>query len=191
MRVGKHFLLSGQLVGVGPGLASGFGLTAGYFLNRNQLLQAEVISGSLENHGLDHARTRSQSVGAHFKHFLGNSFYYRTGLDYLKVESDRAVYSRVTVYPYNGSSIVESESSGQFTGSMFGATLAIGNQWQWENFTMGCDWIGLTAPLSTQIASESFTANDFRAKDDLTSDEKLFLKDNKLHLLRFYLGASF
>ena len=28
-----------------------------------------------------------------------------------------------------------------------GATLKIGNQWQWENFTLGVDWIGAAVEL--------------------------------------------
>lgn len=71
--------------------------------------------------------------------------------------------------------------------------LAIGNKWQWSNFTLGCDWIGVMVPIA-QISK----------KDDLTDDGSLSRSDQNhkdtanelakvtnLQFLRFYLGVAF
>lgn len=188
-RIGKSVIVTAQTLGLGPVLWNSQGLTAGYFLNRNLILQMEVMRGDLRLHGLNDKEVKMQSIGAHFKHFLANSFYYRIGVDHLKVQTDQMVYGRTTSYPFSGPGVVTSESLGQFEGTMTGATLTIGNQWQWENFTLGCDWVGITSPITSQISFE--TANDSTAQSRLEDDENFLVKSSKLHLLRFYLGASF
>lgn len=189
-RVGKTFSISGQLMGIGPGATATRGLTFGYHLNRNQLIQIEATSGGLQS-GLDASETKTQSFGAHFKHFVGNSFYYRAGIDH-SIVKHYAIYSRSTT-SINGVVTSQEEASGRFEGTMTGATLVIGNQWQWENFTLGCDWVGITQPLVSQISSQSVKNMTYTpdASEKLQSDQQSLLKGTLPHLVRFYLGATF
>ena len=78
--------------------------------------------------------------------------------------------------------------------SDIGATFAIGNAWQWENFQIGCDWIGVHLPaiyLQKKYSNENV---------DLTSADSVERRRNyfrntatmlNVQGLRFYLGAAF
>jgi hypothetical protein len=187
-RIDKTFQITAILLGVGPSLSSSLGLQGSYFLNRNSLVTLEVTSGTLtSNANISVAGSQSgssmdlktKSIGAHFKHFTGNSFYYRLGADLRTAD-----YS----YTYNGTN----SDFYKFKGSSIALNLQIGNQWQWDNFTLGCDWIGLSVPLTSRISDESLSATAPSYYSSWrTSDEELFVKNTHLNLLRFYLGASF
>ncbi len=186
-RLDKTVDLDVILFGIGPSLSLTTGIDVGYFLSRNSLLILEATSGKL---GASISASGSQigassdlktsSIGLHFKHFSGNSFYYRTGIDYRRAE-----YS----YTFTNGSAIDFE---RFKGSSGAVDFQIGNQWQWSNFTLGCDWIGLSLPFASAISDEqlSGTAPAYYA-DWLKNDEDTFVKKLTLNLLRFYLGASF
>lgn len=96
------------------------------FLNSDQLIGLKM--GYAENE-ISKSRDGSQlNISAEFKQFLGNSFYFATSFIYLKQD-----YFQHDYY-------VEQDNS-FYRG--FGAGLRIGNQWSWEHFTIGCDWIGI------------------------------------------------
>lgn len=185
-RMDKQWTFGAQLVGVGPTYATSYGLTAGYFLNRNMIFFAEIMTGNLDSDSfLDSNYTSfstinidGRSIGAHFKHFVGNSFYYRAGLDLRFIE-----------YKFSHSS----GDQASFKGTSLGLTFNIGNQWQWKNFTLGCDWIGLTVPMSDNYKDEQLTTggSSFYDPQDFEDDKDTLLGDTTLNVLRFYLGASF
>lgn len=60
----------------------------------------------------------------------------------------------------------------------FGLGLRLGNEWQWQNFTMGCDWFGLNHSLIK--VKNTFPNTRFGIDQELTAA-----------FLNFYLGYSF
>lgn len=74
-----------------------------------------------------------------------------------------------------------------------GAELFIGNQWQWQHFTIGYDWIGFYAPMAQQNkqsdVEKSENGRPFVA--DYSAEPKSIEKTGYLRLLSFYLGFTF
>lgn len=190
-RIDKKFDIHYTLVGVDANSAMAQGFTVGYFIDRNKQVLAEVKSGKgavtryrYESYnGVSKewsTDAQIKQVGVHYKHFVGNSFYYRAGGDYRTVD-----------YKYDlGGSFYSDVSSSAFKSTAIIGSLVIGNQWQWENFTLGCDWIGLAAPLTYSITGDKVPTTAAE-KADFDSDKKQYVTDSSGILLRFYLGASF
>lgn len=179
-RMNKRFTISTDLLGAGPTRANNYGLSAAYFLNRNTLLLAEAYKGETTGQyhfafNDDNFKYKGSSVGLYLKKFVGNSFYYRAGLEYRKVDYD---------YTENSNNY-----SFSFSGSSLGAAILIGNQWQWENFTLGCDWVGIGLPAVSNIDSEEVSSPLYTG--DLHSAQDIYVKAAYIQLLRFYLGYSF
>ncbi len=107
-------------------------------------------------------------MGLHYKEFVGNSFYWKGGLDYRQTEY---IENHVT-------------DEAHIKGNSWALSIVIGNQWQWENFTLGCDWIGFSKPFGTTIAEASGNIESFSAED-------LYFRDDVLQFGRFYVGYSF
>ncbi len=179
-RDGKKFQVTAQLLGVTVWPVSSSGLSAGFFINRNSLVQLEYTSGD-NDETLYTSEYDAKSAGVHYKHFLGNSFYANVGGDYRKIKMHA-----------NDSLFGDQDGEHIATGESLALSVSIGNQWQWENFTLGCDWIGFAAPVAT--LSEDY--NDKRL--DSSYDRKIAKSDwedatDRVNItgLRFYLGASF
>lgn len=199
LRSDKKFQVLGGLNLIGPNLSSATGLTGGYFLSSDKMLLLEVTSGSLKgeststNSGsasstidkftLDNS---SQSIGFHYKQFVGNSFYFRAGLD------ARSTTFKATAY---NTSLGQTEEY-SFKGTSTAANFQIGNQWQFDNFTIGCDWVGVSVPLSHSITDEKISpaamaADPVEYQNKMNDLQKFFVKGALPNLLHFYLGASF
>ncbi|TNF26331.1 MAG: hypothetical protein EP319_14105 [Deltaproteobacteria bacterium] len=101
---------------------------------------------------------------AHTKLFLGNSFYTRTSLG-VRLMKGKARDQ----YDSNTYSYIEGETVNRKDGTL---TVDLGNQWQWENFTLAMNWIG----LNYQVLGESKFSNDNRTT---------------ANLLNFNIGLSF
>lgn len=146
------------------GYKSNFTIAAGYFLNDANLINLRYSfqnsSGAPENTStVDYPETlRAISIGN--RHFFGNSFNLLSSI-YWKQHSkfDRA----------NGHTYLFKD---------YGAGISIGNEWQWKNFTMGCDWFGLNHSLVK--IKNTFPTTSFGLDQELTAS-----------LLKFYLGYSF
>jgi len=180
-RMDKQYSLNLVALGFGPSVATSSGVNAGLFLDRNNLLELEYVSGrplTIDwGNSYDHLDSKTSSFGVHLKHFAGNSFYVRGGLDYRMADYD---------YTYNYSSTDKGES--KFNGDSIAATVIIGNQWQWQNFTLGCDWIGVALPITSQVKSESVVGDK---PYYFEKDKDTLLKKTATVLLRLYAGASF
>lgn len=97
-------------------------------------------------------------------------------------------------YNYQYKSVISStyDTSAAFKVSSTAAALVIGNQWQWDNFTLGCDWFGVSAPLATRFSDEKFSANaDSIDRNRQERDKEHFGKKTLQQGLKLYLGASF
>lgn len=189
-RLEKKYQLTAILTGVGPSMTSTTGLQAGYFLDRDKLILLELTSGSLTSNSSSSSisytigselKVKSNSFGVHYKQFTSNSFYYRFGADF-----------RTVSYNYSYDSSFSTDRR-KFDGQSLAANFQIGNQWQWENFTLGCDWVGISLPLTGSTSNREVTStSDFTNEDKRTTDDEDYLVHrSQLNLLHFYLGASF
>lgn len=184
-RMDKDYMFTVQPSGVNPTGAIGPALTVAKYLDRNSMIGMEVTDGSVLTFSfLSRYDINASSVGVYYKKFVGNSFYYRGGLDYR-----RADYK----YEYDdiwGNPNDDVEST--FIANSLAASIVIGNQWQWKGFTLGCDWIGYTQPFASNIEKEvekgNFDDSDRRRKKD---DIDFLTKRGVAQGLRLYLGASF
>ncbi len=183
-RMNKKFSLTYMAFGVGPNRSGSIGGTASLLLNRNASVDFEYVSGRpLYTNWFSWSDydVRTSSYGIHYKQFTGNSFYFRVGADY-----------RTVKYRYTSRDIFTGEvnSTNRFEADSVTATILIGNQWQWENFTLGCDWIGVALPVTTHITSES-VSGPYPNPQYMKEDQDWLVKNSASIGLRFYLGASF
>lgn len=185
----KNYVLAAQLLGAGSAGVLQMGVIAGVHLDSNNIIQFEASGGSLKNSAFitnpsigDGVRTvDGYSAGVHFKHFTGNSFYFKTGVDYRHVK-----------YRYEGNWPFSSNDDYNFEGDGFVGTFVIGNQWQWSNFTLGCDWVGITVPLSHNIQNKSIeSGSSTYAQNDMNDRQDQYLNKIQIQGLRLYLGATF
>ncbi len=80
----------------------------------------------------------------------------------------------------------------RFERESLGVTLALGQQWQWATFTLGCDWIGGIQPLVQSALKTRFDSDtDPNAFTDDRAEFERSAEGSRLMLLRFYLGYSF
>lgn len=121
-------------------------------------------------------------LSAKAKYFVGDSLYVDGGFGMEQWSVDYGVLT--------GEGFFETKSmSGDVTN--LGVEFHIGNQWQWDNFKIGCDWIGGFAVLSN---SKSFASNSEMDQDSKKSEEDTIASNttgSSLHLTRFYLGYAF
>lgn len=163
----------------GSSVAPFFGTGIAYArqFDRKNALHLEGFAGILPLSGAASAST----IGTHYKRYVGNSFYYRAGLDV-----------RDIAIRYNGALRYITSTRDIAATSDLTAAFVIGNQWQWPRFTLGVDWVGLNIPVTNISRHVSFT--DVLSNQHKNDVEKLwgFLGDlTSAQLFRFYLGASF
>lgn len=176
-RLNKSYILAAQVAGFTVAPIPGFGAIAGYYFNRNSLIQIEYTTGTLPYLFFDF---QADTAEINYKHFFGNSFYAKGGLAYRKLVLKNVRF------------LFSDETTGEIgTVESLAAGLAIGNQWQWKEFTLGCDWIGYMAPFSTirkDYDNAGATGQDAKDLDDAWQK----LADvGSLQFLRLYLGFSF
>lgn len=81
----------------------------------------------------DGARDPKQTnVALQYKKFAGNSFYFAPELYYLNYFENDQTDNSFLLFP---------DENERF--SAVGVGIRFGNQWQWENFTLGVDWFGI------------------------------------------------
>lgn len=181
-RASKTFQIVAQPTGwTGNSFVSG--VAASLFLNGdNQLFAAySVGQGFYVGSGSDHESLATKTFSAGFKHFSGNSFYYRIGLN-----STQAEY-HFSSDDSSGNLLLDRRLEGDYQSASF----AVGNQWQWSGFTLGCDWVGVTQPFSSHLSKNDVTgpkAATSASNED--TRESLFIRA-QLELVHLYLGASF
>jgi hypothetical protein len=128
-------------------------LSLGMFLKPDQMMNFKAGVGK---DGDD----KQTTFALQYKYFTGNSFYLAPELYYLNYsESDK----HKTLFD----SVDENVTA-------LGAGLRIGNQWQWQHFTLGCDWFGMGSNFA-----------HWKRTEDSFSNPLTFT------ILNFYLGASF
>lgn len=191
-RVGKNTMLTAQIGGMGTTYDGNtpatylMGGSAGFFLNSDLILSVDLQSFVGGNgYVFDSNRVTEKSLGVSLKKFAGNSFYVSGGLDARRVQYEQ---TKETWLIFS----TDQKSTMSFEGNLLSANLALGNQWQFTGFTLGCDWIGVSLPLSSQI-TKSTVAGDVSAsaQTDYDNAQEALLHKINYRVARLYLGASF
>jgi len=184
-RINKNNTVIANLGGQGPSFTNNTGIELGSHLDPNQLILLDLRSGKgTLNSSIDSSDgtsdTKYSSFGIHYKYFSSNSFYFRAGLDFSKYD-----------FTMKGNSLASNEAYlNSFSGYNLNSSIAIGNQWQWENFTIGCDWIGYAKPIYYKVVNESISPSSFGLWE-FSDSKQAYLKDDTGILLRLYLGSTF
>lgn len=176
-RMGKNYLLTAQIAGSAVAPVPAAGINFGMYVSRNGIAQIEYSKGTLPYFFFN---LNASTLGANYKHFFGNSFYTKIGVDHRSIS-----ISDINLFGYTANQYGSNEAQ-----SLVG-NFAIGNQWQWENFIMGCDWIGINPHLTTLKATYDTTGMSAKDKKDLDESWDKIAKVTSTQFLRFYLGASF
>ncbi|MBT4793049.1 MAG: hypothetical protein HON90_15860 [Halobacteriovoraceae bacterium] len=175
-REGKRFTLNTSLFGSSFS-ASSSAIELGYHLNTNTILSAQYTklvsnsSGWNDNEAekdiwLRDGRGHAISIGA--KQFVSNSFYFKPEI---YSRSQEKVHSFTRSY-YGDDRYISNIKDGYIED--VGVSFKIGNQWQWDNFTLGCDWIGITKSVSAIKQTGKIDQEDI----------------NSFSVLNFYLGYT-
>lgn len=116
--------------------------------------------------------TEIDGAGLHMKYFMGNSVFLRLG-----VNRNEARYSRT----YNATS-----NKSFINGNATYAVVGIGNDWQWENFMFGFDWLRMQYPIASEL-----TSRQDAPEDKYLSEKQDELLDSSMGFIGFHIGASF
>ncbi len=176
-RSGKNMSVVGE-IGLGIAPLPTAGMSAGYFIRQDILAELNYINGSAT---LLDSNLSWSVITARAKWFLGNSFYINTGAGVRDISFDSS---------YSMLGLASESKSIRASTSAIGLDVGLGNQWQWDTFTMGCDWIGYFQPVSVSNRdgdSTGLSQSDLNSFKSSTS----MGEESHLSLLRFYLGASF
>lgn len=178
-RMDKKYTINGTILGVAYG-ASTSAVEVGYHLKPNLIasLQYTTLNSASADedwgNDADDDVWKRDGVGhvisAGIKKFESNSFYYKPEI---YARSQENVNSTTTGYSSSTGDYLISKDTNKIED--IGVSFRIGNQWQWDNFTLGCDWIGITRSMTTTKKSGNIKSHD----------------KNTASLLNFYLGASF
>ena len=131
-----------------------------------------VLRYSALNGGDKYGAYKMRAVTVGYRRFLGNSFNVMPTI----------YYKRNT-----GDFFTEGKFSGVVGGSNLiyediGTGFRFGNEWQWEHFTMGCDWFGLNyKTIEINHKEQSLGPIETHAP----------MKALTMTFLSFYLGYSF
>lgn len=132
----------------------------------------------------------SNLLAVYAREFVGNSFYLEAGL------ATHQKHVRTLDYTYdfraNGSLGVAYYEEQKYTRSDFGVLFGIGNQWQWENFTLGCEWVGAYVPIGAAgFASKAQRHYDNGLIEDVSPNKRNNKMVTSLRALNFALGWQF
>lgn len=142
----------------------------GYYLDSSNIitLRYSNFNGSdVDNK----AAIKLRAVTLGYRHFVGNSFNYMPTIYYRRNTID---------YKNEGQFVIFGPSNLIYED--IGAGIRLGNEWQWENFTMGCDWFGV---------NRTVIELNYKQQSAGILDELNFEKQWTLTLFSFYLGYSF
>ncbi|MEI6397235.1 MAG: hypothetical protein WCO71_00565 [Pseudomonadota bacterium] len=176
-REGKHAYAAYEVIGLTMMPVSG--LRLGYFINPNLVAEVSYLTGSAK---IGSFESRKSLMEAKAKYFLGETFYVDGGFAH---ESWGVNYSVLK----SGGTLETADIRGKVTNT--GIDLHIGNQWQWEGFTLGCDWVGYFLNLSTSTSYGSTSGLDTEDQKSEEAKVKKNLGGSSAHVTRFYIGWSF
>mgnify|MGYP007022322524 CR=1 FL=1 len=178
-----QILLSSGLAN-GPGI--GLAATLGLHISPDTLLeiQGRMAASAFAPGGL-YGVIDLHAV-AQVKHFLGNSFYLTAGGGVRELQGNFIIPE-----DYLLSSVID---EGFMRSRDFVLNTGIGNQWQWDMFTVGVEWVGLSIPVhNTQLTIDTIDREP-NPPISFRRDAKAFLDDTTQLTFRLFnlnVGASF
>jgi hypothetical protein len=171
-----------KLIQVGVhGGANGTGTNLGLFIPGDNRIDLSYSASSLNFLGL----TYKQSIySLEFQSFVGNSFYYALGVTQRNLEITIQDY----YVPETGTTTTHLTCKGQ----SIGPHLVIGNEWQWDHFYLGAEWVGFisssTWNYENKYNDETWTESD-KAYWDKTIERAM--KQTTFMGLNLTMGFSF
>ncbi|UYL09320.1 hypothetical protein B9G69_001880 [Bdellovibrio sp. SKB1291214] len=140
-RMGKSYEVSLTPVAIGPIPGLNTGVNIATYLTRNAavIFGYSLLVGGRSCWGAISCSDKGYAFELYYRQFFGNSFYVAGGLDQRYVSS-------------HGSDDFTGESY-SFDGETTAASVVIGNQWHWQRFVLGCDWFGLSVPISSRVSN--------------------------------------
>jgi len=96
-----------------------------YYLDADNLIGFKVGDTTVDS-------KKQTNLTFQYKHFAGNSFYVAGEIFYLNTLDDENWVANL---------FLQEERYAHY--SSMGAGVRIGNQWTWNHFTLGCDWVGI------------------------------------------------
>lgn len=161
-RASKKATVNAALIGTTFNALSS-SIEVGYHIDENSIVTLQYTSMRGDAGYGDDGKGNSISLG--LKKFVSNSFYLKPEL-YRRnqIVIDSMGWSFDNFEFANGGEVED-----------FGASFKIGNQWQWNTFTIGCDWFGLSRTLS--VIEDDTNDNGF--------------PETTVSFLNFYLGMTF
>ena len=173
--MGKKYEVSLTPVSVGPIPGINSGITVATYLTRNSafVFGYSVLSVGRKCWGSLSCSDSGQTFEAYYRQFFGNSFYVAGGVDQRHVS-------------VSGSDSSSSEEF-SFDGDTTAINVVVGNQWHWENFVLGCDWFGLSVPVSTSLSNVKTTTNDY----DFQEAKSYYVTGRTAISLRLHVGMTF
>lgn len=142
----------------------------GYVLSPKSMISLKYAN---QNGSMDGDASKMRSLTLGYRYFTGNSFNIMPAIYYRRSNTE---YFRTGIF-------TNTRQRSTLIYEDVGVGLRIGNEWQWENFTLGADWFGLNAKV-IQINKEKYTSSD---DFDLFSLEE----DVTLTLFSLYIGYTF
>ena len=176
-RMDKDFELTFSPVSLGGFALTNSGVTAGAFINRNSQVLASYSWNATDRTCINgiNCDLEDKFASVAFKRFVSNTFYMQGG----------ATHHTITY--------TESDSYGDiefgFDAKITTADFAIGNQWNFNGFTLGCDWVSFALPLSTTYSNSFYTEDSDMTELNDRQDE--WKKNGKMFFTKLYLGATF
>lgn len=166
-REGKDFQVDLTLGGHYYGFEIESALSFYKFLGTDRLIGLTV--GYQEEDDEDFWVYKGTTVELSYKQFEGNTFYFEPSLFY-RTFTGADWYSSLT-----------GTRNGEVEAEDLGIGFKIGNQWQWKNLTVGCDWIGIGKRIAI-LSERELTDDDSDVMDDM---------ETTYTWLNFYVGVSF
>jgi hypothetical protein len=187
----KSWFFTFEPIGLGPSGVFAQGLNLGLFLSDRSLLQVELNDGHNYLHDDflfdwgDKTVMDGFSAGVYLKRFVSNSFYTKGGIDYRTIDYKHTDDNNIFGLSNNPDTIRS------FSGESGAVSLAIGNQWQMQNFTIGCDWFGVELPFASRVYNVSYSNADESTRRDNRADFRRYVTSVNYTFTRLYFGASF
>ena len=152
------------------------GVNLGYFYDSQSIFQFEYSKGKVPVRVFD---IETQTIAINYQRFFGNSFYGKIGITDRQIKGSNLNFFGVLNSDVNAA--VES----------LGGELSLGNQWQWNKMTIGCDWLGIFIPF-TVLSTDYDRAgvSDIEKRSIEIAARKLGLLMS-VRVAQFYIGASF
>jgi len=174
-RLDKRFQVTGE-VGLPTFPLPTAGPSAAVFLDRNSLLDIDYTRAN--NSWLGY-KVEIVMGGVHYQRFLTNSFYLKAGVDY-----------RMMRFYDSWDWLFGGSSTGEFARhDSIGPSFAVGNQWQFEHFVIGCDWGGVYVPAV--ILKDEFNSANVAYSDSDDADRGWkSAKRAAIMAVRLHVGVS-